>query len=261
MTSKKTTLLIAIILFCSLILVKNFYYWQSQPCPISNTLIIGTAAGYAPYVSINEQGAYEGFDIDIAHALAAAMDKKLEIKDLGSMTSLMMALEQRSIDAILWGISITKNRQAAFEMIHYFGNPTTHYPLIFWNNAPSEISDFASLKGMTICAEPGSSQYDVLKQYPEITMLPVDKVDDALMHLQYGSATAALLDPVIAQKFKAKFPNITIVNMPLPDSHQVSGIGIVLKKKSPLKAALEDAVAFLTQHGVIAQRAQAWGLS
>src|SRR5207249_4261464 len=68
-----------------------------------DALVIGTAAGYAPFVSINKQGEYEGFDIDVAQALTKKMGKKLVLKDLGSMTSLFMALEQGSIDAIIWG--------------------------------------------------------------------------------------------------------------------------------------------------------------
>ena len=41
------------------------------------SLIVGMAAGYAPFVSINPSGQYEGFDIDLAEALAKKMGKKL----------------------------------------------------------------------------------------------------------------------------------------------------------------------------------------
>ena len=82
-------------------------------------LIVGIAAGYAPFVSINQAGEYEGFDIDIAHALAEQLGKKLVLKDLGSMTSLFMALDQNKIDLIAWGLSITSQRLEKVAMIHY----------------------------------------------------------------------------------------------------------------------------------------------
>src|SRR3989339_1035987 len=71
-----------------------------------NSLTVGIAAGYAPWISINQSGDYEGFDIDVIKQVAATMDQTLILKDLGSMSSLLVALDQGSIDAIIWGMSI-----------------------------------------------------------------------------------------------------------------------------------------------------------
>src|SRR5271157_3699018 len=81
-------------------------------------LVVGTTSGYAPYVSLNEQGKYEGFDIDLAELLAKKLDKKLVLKDLGSMPSLMLALKQNKIDALIWAVSITKDRLKNYEMVY-----------------------------------------------------------------------------------------------------------------------------------------------
>src|SRR3989339_1637569 len=112
---------------------------QKQVPRDESELIVGIAAGYAPFVSINAQGQYEGFDIDIAHALADQMGKKLVLKDLGSMTSLFMALDQGKIDLIAWGLSITQERLEKVAMIHYQGAVTDSYPLIFWKEIPTGI--------------------------------------------------------------------------------------------------------------------------
>src|ERR1700687_6135739 len=79
-------------------------YQSNSLCAHTNELIVGTAAGYAPFASINPQGDLEGFDIDIAHAVADRMSKNLVIKDLGSMASLFTALDQGTIDVIIWGL-------------------------------------------------------------------------------------------------------------------------------------------------------------
>ena len=97
-------------------------------------LIIGTASGYAPWVSINPDGDYEGFDIDVAQALANELGELVEIKDLGSMTPLFMALDQGSIDAIIWGLSITQDRLKKVAMIHYQGELVNAYPLVLGHN-------------------------------------------------------------------------------------------------------------------------------
>lgn len=54
---------------------------------IANDLIVGTTSGYAPYVSINAEGEYEGFDIDVAKALADKLGRKLVIKDFGTFVN------------------------------------------------------------------------------------------------------------------------------------------------------------------------------
>jgi ABC-type amino acid transport substrate-binding protein len=65
--------------------------FAEEPKP-TETLTVGTTSGYAPYVSLDSQGQYEGFDIDFAKLVAERLNKKLVIKDLGSMPSLMIGL-------------------------------------------------------------------------------------------------------------------------------------------------------------------------
>lgn len=225
------------------------------------TLVIGTAAGYAPFVSLNEQGDYEGFDIDIAKEVAAKTNKKLILKDLGSMTSLILALEQGSIDAIIWSMSITKDRLKKFAMIRYQGTDTKSYPLIFWQKIPVGIKNINDMTGLTICVEPNSSQGSVLAKYKHINILPTEKVDDALLNIQYGKANAALLEPAIAKKFKNKFPEIQILDIALDQEDQVYGIGIVLKlDNTNLINEIQIAVDKLKKNGFISNAEKKWGI-
>ncbi len=108
----------------------------------NDVLIVGTAAGYAPWVSINEYGNYEGFDIDVMQEVAKKLHKKLVIKDLGSMTSLFMALEQDSIDAIIWGMSITQDRLQKIAMVRYQGDTLVHIPSYFGNRSQTRYIPF-----------------------------------------------------------------------------------------------------------------------
>lgn len=224
------------------------------------TFIVGTAAGYAPFVSINQNGEYEGFDIDVAHALAGKMGKQLEIKDLGSMTSLFMALEQGSIDAIIWAISITQDRLNKVAMVHYQGDATRSYPLIFWQEIPANIQTLNDVKDITVCVEPTSAQSTVLEKYTT-NVHPTEKVDDALLMLQYGKAGAAFVEPAIAQKFKKSYPEIQILDIPLQEEDQVQGMGIAIKKdNTALIEQVTQAVDELKKSGTIAQYETKWGI-
>lgn len=225
----------------------------------SNTLTVGIAANYAPFVSINQQGNYEGFDIDVAKCIAAKLGKVLKLKDLGSMAPLFMSLQQGSIDAIMWGISITQERLKNVAFVHYQGETTTSYPLLFWQKIPEGITSIEDMNGLTVCIEPASSQEPILDKYPAIIKQPTEKVDDALLTIQYGKADAALVEPAIAQKFKKRFPEIQLLDVPLEKEDQVQGVGIALKKGNrDLIQELEQAVNELKREGVIEELQKKW---
>ena len=256
----KKYMMFGLLIVCGIIIAALLYKKQNNKGQNLN-FVVGTAAGYAPFVSINADGDYEGFDIDIAQALAQQLGKKLEIKDLGSMTPLFMALEQGSIDAIMWGISITEDRLKKFAMVHYQGENVTSYPLIFWNKVPEGIASLADMTNMTICVEPASSQDAVLSKYSFITKLPTEKVDDALLNLQYGKADAAFVEPAIAKKFKNKYPEIQVLNIPLDRKDQVQGIGItLLPQNKSLINQIQAAITTLKSTGIIQQIEQKWGI-
>ncbi|MBI2345029.1 transporter substrate-binding domain-containing protein [Candidatus Dependentiae bacterium] len=171
---------------------------------LKKKLIIGTAGGYAPFVSMNDLGTYEGFDIDIAQAIAENMNIELEIKDIGSMSSLFIALEQGKIDAIIWALSITQERINKVTMVRYQGDNTKSYSIMCWKQTPYNATSINELKNTTICVEAGSCQEVALNKYPFIKKLSINHVDDGLLNIQYQKADGVLVEPTIAKKFKKK---------------------------------------------------------
>lgn len=228
----------------------------------AKVLSIGIVGGYAPYVSIDERGEYEGFDIDVAKAVAKYLGKELVLQDLGSMAPLFMALEQGSIDAIIWGLSITPERLNKVAMVKYAGDLVTEDALIFWGVVPEGIASVADMDGMAVCVEPGSSQAAVLSDYPAVVAVPIERIDDALLMLQYGKATAALVEPTIAAKFKKRYAEITSIPVPLPPNKQIHGVGIAIKKNNTLLIeTITKAINALRALGYLAEAAGRWGIS
>lgn len=259
--NNKNFLISGIILSISVAIVMFWFFGSTRSLRDADTFVVGTAGGYAPWVSMNEKGEYEGFDIDVSRALAQQMGKDLEIKDLGSMTPLFLALEQGSVDVIIWGLSITQARLDKVVMVRYHGDKIKSYPLLFWEKIPENIESINDMNNMVVCVEPASSQEAVLRKYPNIEMKLTDQVDSALLNIKYGKATAAFVEPAIANKFKRVYPEIVTMNVQLSVEDQVLGVGIAIKKDNKdLAVKVEKAVSALIKNGVIAQSEKKWDI-
>jgi arginine transport system substrate-binding protein len=245
----------------SVLMLLLFFGLGSRQKHDGNNIVFGIATGYAPFISINQNGECEGFDIDVAYEIGKQLNKKTEFQDLGSTTSLFVALQEGMIDAIIWGLSITKERQKKVKMIQYQGETVTAYPLLFWEKIPDNIKSISDMAGMTICVEAHSSQEAVLDRYPGIMKKSVEKVDDALLNIQYKKADAAFVEPAIAQKFKKKFPELILLDVPLVAEDQVHGIGIaVLYRNEELTEKIERAIAAMKRSGIIETLEKKWGI-
>jgi arginine transport system substrate-binding protein len=230
----------------------------------SDELIVGTASGYAPYVSLNAQGEYEGFDIDIAKELSKRMNKKLILKDLGSMVPLLLSLKQGSVDLLIWALEINKSRLKEMAMIQYQGGNTTTYPLVFWGSIPNNIKsleDLKSIENATICVEPGSSQERFLNKLDFIAKKPLEKVVDMILDIKYGKSLAAMIDPSLIKNVVAKNPELKILEIPLDEDSMSFGNGICIKKEnSQLIEQVKSIIDAMKIDGTIARLEQKWNL-
>lgn len=231
----------------------------------SDEFIVGTTSGYAPYVSLNEKGNYEGFDIDFAHELAKKLHRKLVIKDLGSMPSLLLALKKNKIDAIIWAISITSERLKEMEMIYYQGEKVTELPLLFWKEIPpsiTKIEDLGKDSKYSVCVEAGSYQDSVLQQYPSLKLRFLDKITDAIMELKFGKSTATATDHSLLSHLQTQHPELKVLRASLPADQHALGNGVcVRKEEKELADKIRRAIEELKQEGKIAELEKKWNMT
>jgi ABC-type amino acid transport substrate-binding protein len=225
-------------------------------------LIVGTASGYAPYVSLDTKGNYEGFDIDFAQELAKKLGRPLVIKDCGSMPSLMLALQQKKVDVLLWAISISQERMKKMEMVYYQGEKVTKMPFLFWKNVPDGIQSIEDLEGKgSVSAEVGSFQENVLKKYPTIKLKQVEKITDAVMEIRFGKSQTALADPSLILELTTKFPEIKVLYLPLKPEDYSLGNGICISKdNAKLAADVKKATEQLIAENKVAELEKKWKL-
>lgn len=240
-------------LICALILSQFLSAEQKK-------FTIGTTSGYAPYVSLNNKGEYEGFDIDLAKLIAEKLNRKLEIADLGSMPSLMIGLKQKRVDALIWAISITEERNKQMEMIYYQGKKIDSMPLLFWGEIPEGIRGPGDLT-KPLCVEAGSYQEQVMETFPGLKLKNVDKISDALLEIRFGKSVAIAVDSSLVDYLKGQNPQLQVLQVPLPEAMQSQGNGICVNRCNPeLAREIRAAVEELSREGKIAELEKRWKL-
>lgn len=228
---------------------------QKEP---ADRLIVGMLPADAPFYSLDDRGNPEGFDVDVARAIAERMGKELIFSELG-VPELFMALESRKIDMFLCGLSITRARLQKIAMVHYQGSGVTTFPLVFWKTAPDGIRSMDDLvgKNLTIAVLPATLQEDFARKFDSVTVKSIGNYAQIVMELQYGKVDAALFDEAISG-FVTQFPELRVIDVPIGDFESL-GHGIAIRKDNfELATHAERIVQQLKEEGIIAQFEHRW---
>lgn len=218
-------------------------------------LILGTDPTYYPYERVGENGECEGFDIDVAHAIADKLGKRLIIKQFG-FTALILALKQSKVDLLLAGMSITPSRAKEITMIPYQGKPITSFSLVFWNKKPMDVKGLEDVHHVAVMV--GTCEEDLLRTLPHITYKSLENTTEILLDLQYGKSEAALIEPKVAAVLQKQFPELELLEIKLDPKDWTLGKGIGLKKDSPLTDEIQKAVAELKADGTLEKLEKKW---
>lgn len=238
----------------------GYYLFRSQSTPSADILILGTMSGWPPYVTMDTNGAYVGFDIAIAQQIANRLGKKLIIKDMDT-ASLLTALKQNKVDFIMTGLSITQERLKQIDLIPYQGEPVTFLKLAFWQTIPKEIKTLEDLKTIdnaTICVEAGSSTESFLLSLSGFNIKQVDPVP-SILELKYKKALALLIEPTAYQELKARYPELVALTVPLNKDQAFLGCGIGINKaNTKLKKEIESIINTLKAQGILRALEKQW---
>ena len=189
--------------------------WQESEATDSNVPVENVAGTYA-----------EGYDVQIAKAIAEGLGKELVIVKL-SWDGLIDALNQGQIDAIIAGMMDTAERRESIN----FSDPyrETTYGLMVLADSPylnaASIQDFS---GAAVLGQQGTALDDVIEQ--------IEGVD----HLQQGTCDAIVINVENAQGYLASNPNFRLVTFD-------EGSGFTLPAKGSCVGLRKSDTALLDQ--------------
>lgn len=184
---------------------------------------IATSTGNSPYSTFKADGTPEGYDVDIAQQLAAALDVKPEwvLVDLpGRMTT----LESRQVDVTISNFTATVGRSitVAFTRPYLIVGST----FMVKNDSPLRTMDQAGKPDIKIGVLVGSTHQDIFKRVtPAATMVPFKTTAEAFGALSANQIDAMILDSLQNAAFLAK-NRANFRNLPGNWSYEEISIGV-----------------------------------
>ncbi|MET3320102.1 UNVERIFIED_ORG: putative glutamine transport system substrate-binding protein [Peribacillus simplex] len=170
-------------------------------------------------------GEVEGFDIDIAKALAVEIlgdEKKVEFKEVTSKTR-MALLNNGDIDAIVATMTITDDRKKEVDFTDVYFDAGQSLLV----KKGSDIKGIDSLKGKKVLAVKGStSAINIREKAPDAQVLEFENYSEAFAALKSGQGDALTTDDSILYGMADEDPNYELVGGTFTDEPY----GIAVKK-------------------------------
>ena len=170
-------------------------------------------------------GEVEGFDIDIAKALAAEIlgdENKVEFKEVTSKTR-MALLNNGDIDAIVATMTITEDRKKEVDFTDVYFDAGQSLLV----KKGSDIKGIDSLKGKKVLAVKGStSSINIREKAPEAQVLEFENYSEAFAALKSGQGDALTTDDSILYGMADEDPSYELVGGTFTEEPY----GIALKK-------------------------------
>ncbi|WP_242222368.1 glutamate ABC transporter substrate-binding protein [Bacillus cereus group sp. BfR-BA-01380] len=162
-------------------------------------------------------GKVEGFDIDVAKALAKKIlgdENKLELKEVTSKTRIPM-LKNGDIDAIIATMTITEERkkEVDFSDVYFKAGQSL---LVKKGSGIKDIADVK--KGVKVLAVKGStSTNNIRAKAPEATVLEFENYSEAFTALKAGQGDVLTTDNAILYGMEKQDANYEVVGKKFTD--------------------------------------------
>ena len=168
-------------------------------------LVLGFDASFPPMGFTDDNGAYVGFDIDVAREVCARLGVELVLQPI-DWSAKDLELNGGNIDCIWNGMTVTPERAETMSLsLPYLNNAQV---LVVLKDSP--IATIADMAGKTLALQSGSSAADAVTANAELLAslngAPVEYADNALalLDLDNGGVDAVAMDVIVANYYIAK---------------------------------------------------------
>jgi polar amino acid transport system substrate-binding protein len=208
--------------------------------------------GYPPFNFINDDGDLDGFDIDIANALAKEMGVKA-VPITTAWDGIIGGLLSNRFDTIIGSMSIT---DARLEKVN-FTNPYYYDGAQFFTTSTSEINSITDLVDGKVGVVTGTTFHEALSEMDNIDQIMQFESDvDNIMALEQGRIDGLVTGRFVGLQAPAKY-GVDLI--PAGDMLYSEKIGIAVRKEdSDFLDALNKALDTIVKNGTYDEISQKW---
>ena len=238
---------------------------QTLPPAIDKSKVVHVAinAGYPPLEMRNKSGDLEGFDVDLAAAMAKVLGVKIEYQD-GAFEQMTPSLQSGRVDMIMSGFYDTPKRRPMFDFIDYLKAGAQFYTL----TSLTDMKTLADLCGKTVTTTRGTSYPETIKAWsdancvaagkPAITVIVDTDLGQQLTNLKTGRAVAAVQGLEAVPTIVQTEPGVYAI---LGDPVSTALMGMAFKKEdSQLRDAFVEALKKVIADGTYDELIKKWKL-
>jgi polar amino acid transport system substrate-binding protein len=227
---------------------------------------VGSDISYAPlefYAPGSKR--VEGFDYDLAQALAAKMGASMTFQN-HDFNSLLKSLDGGKFDLVISAMSDTRERSHQVDFVDYF---LAGSGILVRAGNPHHVFNLASLCGMTVDLQRGTSQDAAVAAQSKrctaiglhpITVLSYTTDDEALKHFLAGKSMAHISDyPVVSHLARTLDGGKAYIVV--GEQFGVVPYGIAVSKKDvALRDRVQRALKDMIEDGTYDALLKKWGL-
>jgi amino acid ABC transporter substrate-binding protein, PAAT family (TC 3.A.1.3.-) len=225
-------------------------------------LIVGTSADYPPYESIDANGNFVGFDMDLIRAVGEKLGVEVEIRDM-PFDSLIASLQEGKIDAVIAAMQATAEREEKVDFtIPYRMTKDAFIGARYTTLTLNKPEDAARLTDR--CPDRVQCRGWIQKNLVATGLTPADKVfsyeraDQAALDLASGRLQLVLMDAEPALEL-AKQNGLKVLLITEETAEGGKSIAIP-EGASDLKAELDRIIQQLIDDGTVTQLQDKHGL-
>ncbi|QDX30285.1 arginine ABC transporter substrate-binding protein [Dickeya poaceiphila] len=212
----------------------------------AETIRFATEASYPPFESVDASNQIVGFDIDLANALCKHIQATCTFSNQ-AFDSLIPGLKFRRYDAVIAGMDITPERQQQVS----FTQPYYENSALFIAQK-GKLADIAALKGKRVGVQNGTThQKFLLDKHKDITVVPYDSYQNAVLDLKNGRLDAVFGDTAVVNEWLKENANLASVGDKVTDKDYFGiGLGIAVRQNNDeLVKKFNDALNNIKQDG------------
>lgn len=216
-------------------------------------LVVGIT-DFAPMDYKDESGEWIGFDADMAKAFAESLGVDVEFIEI-DWDNKIMELDNKSIDVVWNGMTLTEDVKAAMECSNAYANNAQ--VVIVPADVADQYQTAESIAELNIAVENGSAGEEVVSALG-YTITEVATQADALMEVAAGTSDAAVIDSLMAAAMVGEGTGYANLTYTVGLNSEEYGAGF--RKGSDLAAALNDFMKAAWDDGTMSTIAETYGV-